>query len=265
MLYFTISRGTKQYSFAQYNRVERFARIAHNPQTPVPQLEWLRGARSRGFLSRLPEDLVRAVATVGQRVQYPPGTLALRWDESPKTGIVLRGALRAFIALPDGGQVTTRYLRAGDITGVFAPRQPHLARGVQALESCEMLFIDAARVKELSMTKPLFAWEMIEELTTVLNSTHKAMYVRAYGSLRQRVVTAILDRAEALGGVTAGQSVPETQHELANAVGSVREVVANVLQALKREGLVDIRRGGLVILEPDRLIDEATAGLGLAT
>jgi len=38
-----------------------------------------------------------------------------------------------------------------------------------------------------------------------------------------------------------------------------------VLQALKREGLVDIRRGGLVILEPDRLIDEATAGLGLAT
>ena len=47
-----------------------------------------------------------AVVTVGQRVQYPPGTLALRWDESPKTGIVLRGTLRAFIALPDGGQVT---------------------------------------------------------------------------------------------------------------------------------------------------------------
>jgi len=199
---------------------------AHNPQTLAPQLEWLREARGRGLLSRLPEELVTAVVTVGQ---------------------------------------TTRYLRAGDVTGVFAPRQPHLARGVQALESCEMLFIDAARVKELSMTKPLFAWEMIEELTTVLNSTHKAMYVRAYGSLRQRVVTAILDRAEALGGVTAGQSVPGTQHELANAVGSVREVVANVLQALKREGLVDIRRGGLVILEPDRLIDEATAGLGLAT
>jgi len=238
---------------------------AHNPQTLAPQLEWLREARGRGLLSRLPEELVTAVVTVGQRVQYPPGTLALRWDESPKTGIVLRGTLRAFIALPDGGQVTTRYLRAGDVTGVFAPRQPHLARGVQALESCEMLFIDAARVKELSMTKPLFAWEMIEELTTVLNSTHKAMYVRAYGSLRQRVVTAILDRAEALGGVTAGQSVPGTQHELANAVGSVREVVANVLQALKREGLIDIRRGGLVILEPDRLIDEATAGLGLAT
>ena len=111
---------------------------AHNPQTLVPQLEWLREARSRGFLSRLPEDLVTAVATVGQRVQYPPGTLALRWDESPKTGIVLRGTLRAFIALPDGGQVTTRYLKAGDVTGVYARRQPHLARGVQALEACEL-------------------------------------------------------------------------------------------------------------------------------
>ena len=253
------------YNFAQYNSDRNLHESNHNPQAAVSEMEWLREARGSGFLSRLPDDLVRAVVTVGQRVEYPPGTLALRWDESPKTGIVLRGTLRAFIALPDGGQVTTRYLRAGDITGVYAPRQPHLARGVHALDACELLFVDAVRVKELSLTNPLFAWAMIEELTTVLNSAHKAMYVRGFGSLRQRVVSAILDRAEALGGVTAGQSVPGTQHELANAVGSVREVVATVLQALKREGLVDIRRGGLVILEPDRLIEEATAGLGLAT
>jgi len=61
------------------------------------------------------------------------------------------------------------------------------------------------------------------------------------------------------GGVSAGLHVPGTQQELANAVGSVREVVANVLQALKREGLVEIRRGGLVIVEPEKLMAE---GLG---
>ena len=135
---------------------------------------------------------------------------------------------------------------------------------MHALEACELLFIDARRVKELALAEPLFAWALIEELTTVLNSTQKALYVRSVGSVRQRVVSAIVDHAEALGGVVAGQT-RRTQHELANAIGSVREVVAAVLHELKREGLVDIHRGGLAILQPDRLLTEANAGLGFVT
>jgi CRP/FNR family transcriptional regulator len=222
-------------------------------------------ARGRGLLSRLPDEAVNALVGAANRVEYPPGTVALRWDDTPKAGIVLRGTLRAFIALPSGGQVTTRYLRAGDMTGVFAPRKPTMARGIQALEPSELLFIEGGRIKELSLSMPRFAWAMIEELTTVLNSTHKALYVRASGSVRQRVVAAILERAEAAGGVSPGLNVPGTQYELANAVGSVREVVANVLKSLKCEGMIDIRRGGLVILEPERLRKESVAGLGLLT
>ena len=55
--------------------------------------------------------------------------------------------------------------------------------------------------------------------------------------------------------------VPGTQQELANAVGSVREVVANVLQALKREGLLETRRGAIVIVEPQRLLAEGVGPL----
>jgi CRP/FNR family transcriptional regulator len=225
---------------------------------------WLQEARGRGLLSRLPDNVVDAMVGSGRRVEYPPGTVALRWDEAPQAGIVLRGILRSFVSLPNGTQVTTRYLRPGDMTGVFAPRKPRLARGVEALEASELLFIDGRRVKELSFAMPQLAWELIEELTTSLNSSQKALYVRASGSIRQRVVVAIIDRAEAAGDLVAGLRVAGTQHQLANAVGSVREVVAGVLKSLKREGLVEIHRGGLVILEPDRLVDEANAGLGLS-
>ena len=233
--------------------------------SPATFPDWLAEARLHGLLVQLPDRLVKAVLDSAHRVAYQRGAVALRWDESPKAAIVLAGTLRAFVTLPDGGQVTTRYLKAGDVTGVFAPRQPRLARGVHALEACELLFIDAGRVKELALAEPLFAWAMIEELTTVLNSTQKALYVRSVGSVRQRVVSAIVDRAEALGGVIAGQTVPGTQHELATAIGSVREVVAAVLHELKREGLVDIHRGGLAILQPDRLMTEANAGMGFVT
>src|SRR5207249_3060101 len=105
--------------------------------------EWLALARTHGLLSRLPAEIVSAVVAGAYRVEYPAGAVALRWDDSPKAGVVLRGTLRAYIALPDGGQVTTRYLAAGDMTGVFAPRQPQITRAVQALEPCELLFIDA--------------------------------------------------------------------------------------------------------------------------
>ena len=226
--------------------------------------DWLMAARSRGLLSRLPESLVEAVVRGAPRVEYPAGVVALRWDDSPKTAFVLRGTFRGFIASVDGGQATTRYLRAGDIAGVFAPRLPRLARGIQALEPGELLLVEADRVQELSLSYPAFAWEMIQELTTVLNSNQKAHYVRAFGSVRQRVVSAIVERAAVADMLNTGGRVAGTQHELAIAIGSVREVVASELQQLKREGLLDIHRGGVVILQPDPLVKEATTSLGIS-
>jgi hypothetical protein len=42
----------------------------------------------------------------------------------------------------------------------------------------------------------------------------------------------------------------------------VREVVATALQGLKRDGMIAIRRGAVVLLDPERLGREADAGLG---
>lgn len=225
--------------------------------------DWLGSARSHGLLSRLPDTLVAEFVAGAQRVQYEAGGVGLRWDEEPKTAIVLRGTGRAFLSFPDGNQVTTRYLRPGDMSGVFAPRVPRIARGMQALEPSEVLIVDAARMKLLSNAHPAFAWALIEEMTTILNLTQRALYVRAFGSVRQRVALTIIDRARLSGGPRAGQRIPGTQSEMAIAAGTVREVVASVLHALKREGIVEVRRGAVVILEPAKLEAEATSTLAL--
>jgi CRP/FNR family transcriptional regulator, cyclic AMP receptor protein len=90
----------------------------------------------------------------------------------------------------------------------------------------------------------------------------KALYVRAFGSVRQRVISAILERANVAGGLVAGRTVQGTQFELANAAGTVREVVASVLQDLKRDGMVEVHRGRVVIRDPDRLAREAGVAFG---
>lgn len=223
--------------------------------------EWLLPARSHGLLARLPETLVKEFAARGQRIEYPRGGVGLRWDQEPKTAIMLKGSARSFLANPDGSQVTTRYLGPGDMTGVFAPRERRIARGIQALEPSELLVLEAARVKQLAQANPPLAWAMIEELTTILNLTQRALYVRAFGSVRQRVAIALVARASLEGPITAGQAVIGTQSELAIAAGTVREVVASVLQLFKREGTVDVRRGQVMILDPQRLEHEASIGL----
>jgi CRP/FNR family cyclic AMP-dependent transcriptional regulator len=214
------------------------------------------------MLSRLPENLLAAVIQGAQRATYPVGAVALRWDEEPKTAFVLRGTLRQFIVLADGSQVTTRYLRPGDMSGVFARRHPQLSRALIALEPCELLLIDGERMHQLCVAHASIGWELIHELTTVLNLNQRALYLRASASVRQRVVNAIVERADAAGGLATGRVVVGTQFELANAAGTVREVVASVLQGLKREGMVDVHRGRVVIKDSDKLAREAGAIFG---
>jgi CRP-like cAMP-binding protein len=48
-----------------------------------------------------------------------------------------------------------------------------------------------------------------------------------------------------------------TQQELADAVGTVREVVARTLRELRRDGVVNTGRAGVAISSPERLLAEA--------
>jgi CRP/FNR family transcriptional regulator len=51
--------------------------------------------------------------------------------------------------------------------------------------------------------------------------------------------------------------VRTTQQELADAVGSVREVVTRTLHRLRGEGLIETSRDEIVLLDPVGLSDEA--------
>jgi CRP/FNR family transcriptional regulator, cyclic AMP receptor protein len=46
-----------------------------------------------------------------------------------------------------------------------------------------------------------------------------------------------------------------SQRDLAEAVGTVREVVVRVLRELRQEGVVRTERDRIIIVDPDRLIN----------
>ena len=53
--------------------------------------------------------------------------------------------------------------------------------------------------------------------------------------------------------------VDATQQDLANSIGSVREVVARAIDELCRDGFIERTKAGIRVLDPDRLEAEALA------
>jgi CRP/FNR family transcriptional regulator, cyclic AMP receptor protein len=225
--------------------------------------DWLADARRRGLLSRLPEGLVSSLIQGAQRVGCPAGAVIPGWEEVPWAVVVLHGCLRVFLPSPDGSQITIRYMRAGDTIGTFLGRGAGLARSLQAIEGSELLHLDISRLTSLAKSEPVLAWEMLLETTRALQLSHRAYSIRAFGSVRLRVANALVERATTCGGGLQGAVIAGTQHDLANAAGTVREVVASALHELKREGILEVRRGRIVILDPERLLREADGGLGI--
>lgn len=231
-------------------------------QTPKPMdPDWIAKARRSGVLSRLPDRLIEPFMHGGRRVTYPTGAV-ISWDIAPDAALVLSGSLRVFIASPDGAQVTLRYLRPGHIVGTFNALDPSLARTVQALETAEVLHVDVPQMTDLAQREPAVSWALFLEMNATMRETHRAFCMRAFGSVRTRVANVIVERALASGGLRHMAAIKGTQHDLADAAGSVREVVATALQGLKRDGVIAIRRGAVVILDPARLSEEARGNLG---
>jgi CRP/FNR family transcriptional regulator len=86
----------------------------------------------------------------------------------------------------------------------------------------------------------------------------------AFATVRQRVARHLLDMASERVPEPASAPRPRSeltvnvsQRELAEAVGTAREVVVRVLRELRQDGVVRTGRDQIVIADPDRLIRES--------
>jgi CRP/FNR family transcriptional regulator len=77
-----------------------------------------------------------------------------------------------------------------------------------------------------------------------------------FASVRQRVARHLLDLAASRPAASDQLTVSVSQQDLANSVGSVREVVARVLADLRTEHLVSTSPGRVEILDPVRMSRE---------
>ncbi len=221
-------------------------------------MEVVGGLAKIGFLGRLPPELANAIVSAGRLVHYPARALTFVGDESTTAGIAVDGLQRVYLTSPDGRQLTIRYVFRGQLLGAILIPSVHVSIATQALEEASVLHFRPGHLQLLAERHPQLAMALMEEYAERLAIGYRALMLRAFSSVKARLAQDLYLRAEAVRSARGASAVVKaTQQDLANAVGSVREVVARALDELRRDGLIERTRAGFRVLDPDGLEAEA--------
>jgi CRP/FNR family transcriptional regulator len=218
-------------------------------------------AIARSSLGPLPSAVIEGLTDGAVPRKVPAGTTTHRQGDGPFFQLVVDGLMRAYIAVPDGRTMTIRYCRRGALMGtgtLFNDRGPRARGQVSALVDSDILVFDAEAVRAQADRDVEVARALLGEASARVADYINELEATALASVRQRLARHLLD----LGA--DHQSGPHlvaraSQQALADAVGSVREVVVRILHDLRDEGVVRTGRGNVQLLDPARL-DAETYG-----
>jgi CRP/FNR family transcriptional regulator len=209
-------------------------------------------ALAKSVLAAFPPTLRNTLTQDAIRVELPAGTTLYEEQDEPRCGLVITGLFRVYMTASDGRQITVRYARPGELLGIAAIVGGPAPVSVQILTDAALLLLNVRILQRIGQTEPQVGWLLAKEVTHRLYDTLEALAGNTFGSLQQRVARHLLDLA-APHQQGRGLLVKVTQQELADAVGSVRPVVARILRDLRVEGIITTLSDGIVILKPAEL------------
>jgi CRP/FNR family transcriptional regulator len=208
-----------------------------------------------GFLGALPAGVRDLLSRETQRLTYAGGDVIRDPGAPVRPGILLEGSARDYVAAADGREATVRYVRPGDPIGMAGPFVRNSNLGLQALEPTTVLYFDARQFEHQIATDVALSRAVALHLARGFAKSSDAVSAFAFGDVRQRVAAHLIHLAtrDRHGRLVARV----TQQGLADAVGSVRAVVARALAQFRNAGLVLTSHGAVVIMDEEGLRDEA--------
>jgi CRP/FNR family transcriptional regulator, cyclic AMP receptor protein len=211
-------------------------------------------AASMGILVMLSAEQRALLLSSGHLSDVAGGQLLYLAEDRPQfVGLIVEGFLRVFIAGSSSGRENTiRYVRPGDLLGVVAALSGPSATSVQTLRDSRLWLIDPAALRRAAQSDIQIVWVIAEECARRVAAVVDEMAGSAFATVRQRIAHHLLHMAQ------SQSSQPYlvariVQTDLANAAGTVREVLVRELRALRAEGLIHPGRRGIAILDPDGL------------
>jgi len=126
----------------------------------------------------------------------------------------------------------------------------------QAVTNCTVLTLDTHQVMQMARDHVSLAFAIAQETSVRLMETYREVVIREEGSVRQRLARQLLNFA---GQVDPSDPLllPMSHEEIADAVGSAREVVSRHLARFQADEMLALERGRIRIVDPVRLDSNA--------
>jgi CRP/FNR family transcriptional regulator, cyclic AMP receptor protein len=219
----------------------------------------VQAAIAASHLRGLPPDVMaELVAGARLRAASAGHTLHRVGDAERHVELVVAGLVRVHASAPDGRTLTLRYCRRGALMGILSLyAEPFVMPATtEVVVDAELLAITPAVLRGLADRDVRVARALLHELSERATAFAAEIGGSAFATVRQRVARHLLDRA--IPSQPGGKLVAAlSQQELADAVGTVREVVVRTLRELRQAGVVETGRGGIGLRAPERLLAEA--------
>ena len=214
--------------------------------------EAVKDAVERSFLSDLPESLQDRILSSGSLYTVPAATIGYREYEPGRLVIMLKGLFRIFITSREGRQITIKYVGPGDIIGMPSVVCGPFPVRAQIIRDSVVLMLNPQIIEEIAKREPGLGWKVAETIGEDFYDLVTTLSENVFDSVPVRTARHLMHLASP-SGPSQRLVVPITQQDLANSVGSVREVISRVLHSFRDEGLIEIERDGIVIMDVQRL------------
>lgn len=197
-----------------------------------------------------PRDAVlREVAALGVTQKFPARTVLIHeGDVSSAMFIILAGKVKVHASNDNGKEVTLDTLGPGEYVGELALDGGRRDASVTTVEPTTCAVVDTIRLRELIATHPDFAMHLIQGLIGRVRSLSQSVKSLALDDVYHRVVDLLQQLAEP---ADATRVVREklTQQQIADRVGSSREMVSRIVKELTIGGYIEVRSGRIVLLK----------------
>lgn len=214
------------------------------------------------LLASLDEDEQRAVLAAARSRAFGKGEVVFHeGDRSDSVHLVDAGHLAVVVSTPDGDLATLNVLGPGDWFGELSLMrdQAPMPRSatIVSLDASQTLVLTHSAFHRLCESHPrierLVGSLMAARIRKLSNDLLQARYV----DLERRLYGVLLDLADVFGGRSASPTIPLTQDQLADMVGGTRPSVNQILQRLALEGVVQVGRGKVTLLDQEALARKA--------
>lgn len=171
--------------------------------------------------------------------------------------LIKEGRVQLYRISPEGKKLVIATLGHGTLFGEMALLGQAMHNAfAEALDDCLILVMSRTDLERLILNKPVVGLRMLEITGRRLNDAEARLEDMAFKGIPARLASLLIRLANERG---ANDIIGLTHQDLAETIGTYRETATQVLNDMKAQGLIDIGRKRIEILNMERLAEVASS------